>query len=142
MRNARQIAGGNFLVAEESARAAREYSPDGRLLREMKVHFAPYSAVRLANGDTLICGQQAMVELDAKDKAVWSLEGKEVPQLGIRWFAGLQVLPNGNLFVCNAGGTVGFFEITRQKQIVWQSRGAIPLGHGIQRLDKDGPAEK
>lgn len=56
----------------------------------------------------------------------------------IRWFAGLQVQPSGNLFVCNAGGKVGFLEITREEQVVWQSRGEVPLGHGIQRLDVEG----
>ena len=93
LRNARQIAGGHFLVAEESARAVREYDAEGKLLREIKVPFMPYSALRLPDGHTLICGQQSMVEVDAQDKVVWTLEGKELPQLGIRWFAGLQVLP-------------------------------------------------
>ena len=41
MRNARQIENGHFLVAEESAHAAREYDSEGRLLREIKLAFAP-----------------------------------------------------------------------------------------------------
>jgi len=145
MRNARQIAGGNFLAAEESAHAAREYSPDGKLVREIKVAFAPYSAVRLPNGNTVICGQQSLVEVDAGGQTVWSLEGKDIPQLGVRWFAGIQVLPSGNIFICNAGGKVPFFEIARDKRIVWQSStsvSGIPVGHGIQRLDVLGPACK
>jgi len=145
LRNVRQVAGGNYLAAEESAHAAREYSPAGKLVREIKVNFAPYSVVRLKNGNTLVCGQKSIVEIDLGDKVVWSLEGSAIPQAGIRWFAGIQVLPNGNLFVCNAGGQVAFLEINRDKQIVWQSNtGAspYPLGHGIQRVDIPGPAEK
>ena len=145
MRNARQTADGHFLVAEESAKTAREYSADGRLLREIKVPFAPYSVVRLAGGNTLICGQKSMVEVDPSDKVVWALEDKDVPQLGIRWFAGVQVLPGGNIFICNAGGKVPFAEISRDKTIVWQSPPAstgIGLGHGIQRLDVKGPPVK
>jgi hypothetical protein len=145
MRNARQVAGGNYLVAEESAHAAREYSPAGKLVREIKLMFAPYSVVRLKNGNTLVCGQKSIVEIDSGDKLVWSLEGNEIPQAGIRWFAGIQVLPNGNLFVCNAGGRTAFLEINRNKQIVWQSNmGAsnYPLGHGIHRVDVPGPPEK
>jgi hypothetical protein len=145
MRNARQVAGGNYLVAEESAHAVREYSPAGKLAREINVKFAPFSAVRLRNGNTLVCGQKSIVEIDCRDKLVWSLEGSEIPQAGIRWFAGIQVLPNGNLFVCNAGGRVAFLEIDRDKRIVWQSNSEAsiyPLGHGIHRVDVPDPAEK
>ena len=106
IRNARQLPNGNFLVAEEGAGAAREYSADGELAREIKVGFAPYSAVRLDNGNTVICGQQSMVEVDTTDHIVWSLQGAEIPEMGIRWFAGIQVLPSGNVFICNAGGKV------------------------------------
>ena len=145
MRNARQLANGNFLVAEESARAVREYDPAGKLVREIKVRFAPYSAIRLDDGQTVICGQQSIVEIDRKDEVVWSLEGKELPQIGVRWFAGIQILPSGNLFLCNAGGKVAFVEITRDKRIVWQSSSGtsdFPLGHGIHRLDIPGTARK
>jgi hypothetical protein len=140
LRNVRQIANGHFLVAEESTHAAREYSGEGTLVREIKLSFAPFSVVRLENGNTVICGQQTMVEVDRADKIIWSVEGKDLPELGIRWFAGIQVLPNGDIFVCNAGGKVPFFEIARDKQIMWRSLSTmiIPFGHGIQRLDIDG----
>lgn len=145
MRNARQLLNGNFLVAEESAHAAREYSREGRLLREIKVYLAPYSVVRLDNGHTIICGQKTMVEVDQKDHIVWSLESAEIPEMGIRWFAGIQVLPSGNVFICNAGGKVPFLEVSRDKRIVWQSGPGsppFPMGHGIQRLDVTGWAWK
>ncbi|MGA2496777.1 MAG: hypothetical protein ABSH20_03505 [Tepidisphaeraceae bacterium] len=142
IRNARQIKGGDFLVAEESARTVRRYDADGRLVRELKVSFAPYSAILLESGNILACGQQTMVEVDEKDKIVWSLDGKELPTLGVRWFAGIQVLPGGNIFVCNAGGRIGFFEITRDKKIAWQSKQGFPMGHGIQRLDVKSEAVK
>jgi hypothetical protein len=141
IRNARQIPNGNFLVAEESARAVREYGPDGALVREIKVAFAPYSAVRLPDGHTLACGQQTMVEIDPSGKEVWSLSGADLPSLGVRWFAGIQILPGGGVFVCNAGGKVPFFEVSRDKKVVWQcdpAKTPIPLGHGVQRLDVPG----
>jgi hypothetical protein len=143
LRNARQLANGHFLVAEESAHAVREYGADGAMLREINVGFAPYSAIRLENGNTLVCGQQTVVEVDPADKRVWTVEGKELP-LGIRWFAGAQLMPNGNVFVCNAGGKVPFLEISRSNGIVWQSPGGwtVPIGHGIHRLDVAGPARK
>lgn len=144
LRNARQIANGHFLVAEESAHAAREYSAEGKLVRDIKLSFAPFSVVRLENGNTVICGQQTIIEVDPADRILWSLKGADLPELGIRWFAGIQVLPNGNIFVCNAGGKVPFLEISPEKRVIWQSPSAmtIPLGHGIQRLDIAGQPRK
>jgi hypothetical protein len=138
LRNARQIEGGHFLVAEEGSHAVREYSADGALLREIKVDFPPYSAVRLTNGHTLACGQGKMAEFDGQGEAVWSVRSDDFPELGIRWFAGLQVLPDGNILVCNAGGKVPFFELNHKKEIVWRWPATAPLlslGHGLQRLD-------
>ena len=141
LRNARQIEGGHFLVAEEGSHAVREYSAGGSLLREIKVDFPPYSAVRLANGNTLACGQGKMSEFDSRGESVWSVRADDFPQLGIRWFAGIQVLTDGNILVCNAGGKVPIFELNRAKQIPWQwpsTAAALSLGHGIQRLDIAG----
>ncbi len=138
MRYARALADGNFLVAEESARAVREYASDGALVREIAVDYPPFAAVRLDNGNTVISGKTAIVEVDATGKTVWRLDASEVPQLGVRWFAGVQVLSNGNVFVCNAGGNVPFFEVSRDKRVVWQCAvgpEGFPLGHGVQRLD-------
>jgi len=141
MRNVRALADGHFLVAEESARAAREYAADGQLLREFKTPFPTYSAIRLPSGNTVTCGKTGIVEFDAAGTPVWELKNTDVPELGIRWFAGLQVLPNGNFFICNAGGKVPFAEISHAKKIVWQCDPAkiqSGIGHGIQRLDIPG----
>lgn len=141
MRNVRALADGHFLVAEESARAAREYDAAGRFLREFKTPFPTYSAIRLPSGHTMTCGKTGIVEFDAAGLPVWELKNTDVPELGIRWFAGLQVLPNGNLFICNAGGKVAFAEISKAKKIVWQcdmTRVQSSMGHGIQLLDVPG----
>ncbi len=142
MRNARQLPNGHFLVAEENARAAREYSADGELAAEFPVPFPAYSAVRLENGHTIICGQKMLVDVDAAGKTVFSVSDRDIPEMGVRWFAGIQVLPGGNILVCNAGGKVPFFELTREKKIVWQATSPKALGHGIQCLDSSGPLLK
>jgi hypothetical protein len=144
MRNARQIANGNFLVAEESAHAMREYNADGAMVREIKVKLPPYSAVRLENGHTIACGMKSMIEADGEGKTVWSLEDSDIPEVGVRWFAGIQVLPNGNVVVCNAGGKVPFFEVNKEKKVVWQSTpgSPTPIGHGLQCLDVLGTPQK
>lgn len=141
MRNVRALADGHFLVAEESAHAAREYDADGNVLREFKTPFPTYSAIRLPSGNTVTCGKTGIVEFDPAGLPVWELKNTDVPELGIRWFAGLQVLPNGNLFICNAGGKVAFAEISKAKKVVWQcdmTRVKSSMGHGIQRLDVPG----
>ena len=135
LRYARGLPNGNFLVAEESAHAVREYSGEGALVREIATEFPPFAAVRLADGNTVISGQTGIAEVDPAGKQVWQLKATELPELGIRWFAGVQVLPNGNLFVCNAGGKVAVFEVNREKRVVWQRTEPLPLGHGVQRLD-------
>ena len=135
MRNARALAGGGFLVAEESAKAAREYTADGALVREFPAPFPVYSAVRMGDGGTLICGKQGMIGFGPDGKQAWTLDAAEFPTLGIRWFAGVQALDDGTVFVCNAGGAVPFFILDpRARRIVWQShdgRADMPIGHGI-----------
>jgi len=141
MRHVRATPSGTILVAEESARAVREYTSEGVLVREMAVPFVPFSVKRLANGNTLVSGKTAIVELDAKDQVVWQLKDTDVPELGVRWFAGFQVLGNGDLLVCNAGGKTPLFRVTREAQprIVWKSDATmkdLPLGHGVAAAPK------
>jgi hypothetical protein len=135
MRNARALEGGGFLVAEESAKAAREYAADGTLVREFAAPFPVYSAIRLADGGTLICGKQGMIGFDRAARQAWSLDAAEFPTLGIRWFAGVQALDDGTVFVCNAGGAVPFFILDpRTRRIAWRShdgKADLPIGHGI-----------
>ena len=146
MRNARALAGGGFLVAEESAKAAREYAADGALVREFSAPFPVYSAVRLADGGTLVCGKQGMIGFDPNARPAWSLDAAEFPTLGIRWFAGVQALDDGTVFACNAGGAVPFFVLEpRTKRIVWQShdgRAGMPIGHGIHLPGAADPGRK
>lgn len=145
MRNARQLGDGNILVAEEGAKAAREYTTDGRLLREFPVPFLPYSAVRTTTGDTLVCGQQEMVRLDSTGKTLWELHGRDIPEMQVRWFSGIQLLPDGSIFVSNAGGKVPFFIVSQAKHVVWRSEAnsnKYPTGHGIQVLDQIWPPQK
>lgn len=148
LRNVRQTSAGTFLTAEESAKAAREYAADGRLLREFKCGFPPYSVVRLTNEHTLVCGAQGMTEFDSSGRTLWSVAGKDYPEVGLRWFAGVQVLPDGGIFVCNAGGKVPFFVLGPDHRVRWlsatgfSSATPVPVGHGIQLLGLPGTALK
>jgi hypothetical protein len=48
--------------------------------------------------------------------------------------------PKVKVLICNPGGKVPFFDLSREQQVVWQNLSGmtIPLGHGIQRLDVEG----
>jgi hypothetical protein len=145
MRNVRELTNGNFLVAEESANAAREYDKEGNLLREFKTPYPTFSAIRLPSGHTLTSGKTGITEFDKEGEIIWELKSEDVPELGIRWIAGLQVLPNGNLFICNAGGKIPLAEISKEKKVIWKAdldllKGC--MGHGVQRLDTPLPPLK
>lgn len=127
-RMARKLANGNYLIAFVGEHVVREFNTDGEIVREIKTPGDCYSAVRLPNGNTLIgCGDgHKVIEVDPKDKIVWSLEENDIPGIPLRFAAGVQRLPNGNTTVCNWGGHghIGkqplIFEITRDKKVVWK----------------------
>lgn len=133
MRHVRPTPEGNILVAEESARAVREYTPAGVVVREFRMPFSPFSVQRLANGNTLVSGQTGLVEVDAQGATVWQLKNTDFRDLGIRWCAAFEVLENGELLVCNAGGAVPLFRVTRESpaRVVWRCPKPLPFGHAF-----------
>ena len=139
---ARQLANGHFLVVEEELCMVREYLPDGRVAWEVKPPFRPFAAVRVKNGNTFISGQDGIVEVTPDKTVVWQVTREDVKDMGPRWFAGIQIRANGNIVVCNAGGKVPFYELNRDKKVVWQSTlpaGQPGLGHGIFLLEEKPP---
>lgn len=127
-RMARKLTNGHYLIAFVGEHIVKEFDTDGVLLREIKTPGDCYSCVRLPNGNTLIgCGDgHKVIEVDPKDKVVWSLDENEIPGIPLRFCAGVQRLPNGNTIVCNWGGH-GYidkqpcvFEITKDKKVVWK----------------------
>jgi hypothetical protein len=138
---ARQIQNGNFIVAEETMKLIREYDPEGNVVWEYETPFTPFSVVRLDNGNTLFSGQHGLMEITPEKETAWFLRKSDVPEMGVRWFAGLQVLANGNIVICNAGGKVPFFEVNRAKEVVWESpltQEQAGLGHGIYLTEVEG----
>jgi len=128
MRQARKLRNGNYLVGHYADALAREYDPNGKVIREIAVPGNPYGGVRLPNGNTLIgCGDgHALVEVDPDDNIVWRIDENDLEGHPLRFVAGVQRLPNGNTVVCNWGGHghVGeqpqLFEVTPDKEVVWQ----------------------
>lgn len=130
MRNARVLANGHFLVAHYGAQVVKEYDADGKLLREIPATGGPHTALRLANGNTLIsCGDQPggsrVFEVDPQGQTVWQAQGDEVPGHSFKFIAGVQRLPNGNTVICNwlghgqFGKSPHLVELTPAKKPVW-----------------------
>jgi hypothetical protein len=131
---ARQLPNGNFIVAEETEKLIREYTPDGKVVWEYATPFTPFSVARLDNDNTIYSGQHGIQEISPDKEVVWDLTKDDVSDMGVRWFAGFQIMPNGNILIANAGGKVPFFEVNRDKDVVWESPLSTEeagLGHGI-----------
>ena len=151
-RNVRKTKEGTYLVGYFNGDKVVEFDSRGEVMRTFAIKGNNFCTLRLDNGNTLIaCGDQhRMVEVDSTGATVWSLEKDELPNHPLRFVAGLQVLQNGNIVVCNWGGhghkgqQAQIFEITRDKQVVWQMDDWKNLGQisTIQILDEPGRMEK
>jgi len=85
--------------------------------------------VRLPNGSTLVStgGAVTVVEMNPAGEQVGFVGGKpNHPQLGLDWFSGFDLLPNGNLVVANwlghgkQGTGVHLVEFDQQNRVVWK----------------------
>ena len=130
MRNARKLANGNYLVAHYGLDKVCEYDTLGKLVLEIPITGGPHSVIRLANSNTLIAcsdhnGDPRVVEVDKSGKIVWQLSKNDLPGIELKFMAGMQCLPNGNLLLTNWLGHNQFgkaphaFEITRDKKVLW-----------------------
>ncbi len=155
MRNARKLANGNFLVAHYGEQKVREYDPQGRIVLELDAPGGPHSVVRLLNGNTLIaCGDVGkaaqVIEVDGKNRIVWSVVHDELPGMTLYFMSGLQRLPNGNTVMSNWLGHGNFgkapqlIEVTPDKKVVWTFAGhrTIKTISSVQLLDVPGDATK
>jgi hypothetical protein len=155
MRNARRLANGNYLVAHYGDHAVREYDAQGKIFREIPAAGGPHSAIRLANGNTLIaCGDapggSRVFEVDSQGKTVWEVKGEELTGISLKFMAGLQRLPNGNTVMSNWLGHGQFgkapqlIEVTPDKKVVWcfYRHETMKTISSVQLLDVTGDVTK
>lgn len=153
VRHARLTPSGTYLVAQMDLKRAVEFDEYGK---EVWSHAWPgiWSAQRLANGNTLLCGKAGVVEIDRNGATVWSLLPSDIPEYESRNRQIAQRLPNGNtLFnhwmnewesptkkIDPATALVQALEVTPDKRVVWalDSWHAPNLGPAttIQLLDR------
>jgi outer membrane protein assembly factor BamB len=126
-RGTRKAANGHYFVCFKGEGKVVELDAAGKVLRELKVPGDPHEVVLLEKGGLLItCGDgHKVLEFDAAGKIVWELNENDIPGNPLRLMAGCQRLPNGNTVFANylGHGHIGkqpqFFEITRDKKLVW-----------------------
>ncbi len=151
-RGTRKTKDGRYLVSAKGQKLVLELDATGKVLRELPVPGDVHEVVELPNRNLLItCGDgHKVVELDPSGKVVWQLDENDVPGHPLRLMAGFQRLPNGNTVFCNylGHGHVGkqphFFELTRDKKVVWEFADHLNFKtiNQIQLLDVPGDVTK
>lgn len=155
-RMARKLPNGNYLVPHLLAFKVKEYQPNGKVTRILKTDLKelggrkvrnwPFTAIRLANGNTLVnlTNGNKTVEFDRKGKVVWKVTNDDVNGR----FAdpcGGQRLSNGNTIICSYGQKnpkkAKLFEITKDKKVVWEFFHPKVRAHEIHVLTTNGNPE-
>lgn len=133
----RVLENGHHLVCAENPGVVTEYDGEGKIVWEHEVGTRVYGASRLRNGNTLIAtgSGHSVIEVTPAKEVVWEIKDT-VPGTSIQlaWMTTLQELPNGNFVVgnCHAGeGQPQIFEITRDKEVVWQFNEWELVGNGL-----------
>ena len=152
-RMARKLANGNYLVPHLLAFKVKEYTPTGKVLKEFPTDLPalggragknwPFTAIRLANGNTLInlTNGNKVVEMDPRGAVIWKLTNDDLPGNPLDDPCGGQRLPNGNTVIASYHARQGIkiLEVTREKKIVWNYDGPH-RAHTFQILTTNGAA--
>jgi len=147
-RMSRKLRNGNYLVPHLWDRVVKEYTPDGKVVWEVKTPHMPFTAIRLQDGNTLIgcTWGNLVIEVDPKGNTVWQLTNDDLPNKPLNDCCGVQRLPNGNTVITSyraKPGEVKLLEVTRDKKVVWTYTDDRPGGiHHFQILDTNGEALK
>ncbi len=151
-RMARKLPNGNYLVPHLLAFKVKEYSPAGKVVQEFptdmmdlggrKAENWPFTAIRLANGNTLVnlTHGNKTVELNSTGTVVWKVSNDDFPNENpFDDPCGGQRLPNGNTVICSyhSSRPIKIFEVTPEKKIVWTYSG-IHEAHEVQILTTNG----
>ena len=142
-RMARKLASGNYLVPHLLAFKVKEYTPEGKVVREIKTDLEkfggrearnwPFTAIRLANGNTLVSltNGNKVAEFDKEGDVAWSVTNDDLPGKPLLDPCGAQRLPNGNTVIASYAAKKGIklLEVTPEKKIVWTYEGPHRVHH-------------
>ena len=150
-RMARKLPNGNYLVPHLLAFKVKEYTPEGEVVQVFATDLEqlggrgaenwPFTAIRLANGNTLVnlTHGNKTVEFDADGNVVWQVAQTDFDRKPFDDACGGQRLPNGNTVITAYHAKVGvkLFEVTPDKKIVWTYEGPH-RAHHFQILTTNG----
>jgi hypothetical protein len=152
-RMARKLANGNYIAPHLLGFAIKEYAPDGTVLKTIRTDLAelggreeenwPFTAIRLANGNTLanLTHGNKTVEFDMSGKVVWRVDNTDV-EGRFSDPCGGQRLPNGNTVIASYAqrdaSKPRLFEITPDKKVVWEFFHPSAHAHGIHVISTNG----
>jgi hypothetical protein len=147
----RQLPNGHYIAPHLLDFAVKEYDPaSGEVVRTIATddrgrtrHDWPFTAIRLANGDTLISctNGNRIIEVDREGNIVWSVTNEDLGEPLFDDACGAQRLPNGNTVISSyhaQGDAVKLFEATRDKKVVWRYSGGKAGFHHFQVLTTNG----
>ncbi len=163
-RLARKIANGNYLVCHEGDGVVREYDgQSGDVVWEFSVPMfdkqskpghgpeafgnAVFSAVRLANGNTLVGtgNGHSVLEVTPEQEIVRAIHQDDLPGITLAWVTTLEVLANGNIVIgnCHAGpGQPLLVEVElKTNKVVWTFDHFDSFGNAVSNsilLDAEG----
>jgi PQQ-like domain len=153
-RHVRMTKAGTFLVAHMDLDKVVEYDSTGKEIWSVPAPSA-WGAVRLANGNTLISGNQHgyVREVNGKGETVWEVNKNDLPGITLFTVQEAHRLANGNTLINNWPGglpieewpkVVQLIEVTPGKKVVWALRDWKTLGpaSSTQLLDESGVPER
>ena len=154
-RHIRMTKTGTYLIPHLNLGKVREYDRNWKIIFEVDAPSA-WTAVRLANGNTLIGGNQHgyVREVNPRGATVWEIDKDDLPGIPLYTVQEVSRLKNGNTIIANWGGSiqksdwekvVQYIEVSPAKKVVWAlHQWQDPdLGPGslLQILDDGGKAE-
>ncbi len=115
---AHALENGNILAASHSGNKVVEVSPDKKVVWEYAAGTQCHDAIRLENGDTLVCAANEVLEVDPSGNVLWKFPAEQA--------YGIDALPSGNVLIAKLGGEV--IEVDRTSNaIVWTYEFASPV---------------
>jgi outer membrane protein assembly factor BamB len=126
-RLARKTDAGTYLVAYGSDAVVRELDADGKTLKTFvlppRKNAGANGGFRLPSGNTLVTGGYGaeVYEFDRDAHIIWTLSQADLPAgFKLHYMGTAQRLADGNTVLSNFQGEPAVFEVTPQKQVVWQ----------------------